>query len=404
MSNYTPLHKVATYSDIRISLDEITEENYISTSNLKADKKGVEIADNLPPNLKTVPAFNEKDILIANIRPYLKKIWFADKQGGCSSDVLCLQVNKEHHPEFIYYALFQDLFFKHIMLGAKGTRMPRGDRDQILNFPVLNIGLAEQKKIASILSTLDKKIEVNNQINAELEAMAKTLYDYWFLQFDFPDENGKPYRASGGEMVYSKELGREIPKGWKTTSLWDIADYYNGLAMQRYRPKKDEDFLPVIKIREMNEGISDTTEKASINIPSEAVINDGDILFSWSATLSVQIWVGGKGALNQHIFKVTSNKYPKSYYYFELINYLNHFKMMAEQRKTTMGHITQDHLKFAVIPSPPLELIDEIDNQISPILKKIVLFNREIHELEKLRDWLLPMLMNGQVTVMDEPL
>ena len=178
-------------------------------------------------------------------------------------------------------------------------------------------------KISKILDNIDQKIHTNNQINQELEAMAKTLYDYWFVQFDFPDQNGKPYKSSGGKMVYHPELKREIPEGWGVDSLWNIANFYNGLAMQKYRPDTNEDdYLPVIKIREMMNGFSKDTERARLDIPSEAVVDRGDILFSWSATLEVIIWGKEKGALNQHIFKVTSDTYPKSFIYFELKSYL----------------------------------------------------------------------------------
>lgn len=255
-----------------------------------------------------------------------------------------------------------------------------------------------QDKIAAVLSALDAKIDCNNRINAELEALAKTLYDYWFVQFDFPDANGKPYKSSGGKMVYNATLKREIPEGWGDSSLWDIARYFNGLAMQKYRPI-GSDYLPVIKIREMGEGLSDSTEKASPNIPQDAIIDDGDVLFSWSATLDVKIWSQGRGALNQHIFKVTSDKYPKTFYYFELLGYLAHFKMMAEKRKTTMGHITQDHLKQSKICIPPLDLLYKAHERIDPIFKKQLLHEQENQQLAQLRDWLLPLLMNGQVTV-----
>lgn len=255
-----------------------------------------------------------------------------------------------------------------------------------------------QDKIAAVLSALDAKIEINNRINNELESMAKTLYDYWFVQFDFPDKNGKPYKSSGGKMVYTAKLNRNIPEGWKDDSLWNIADYFNGLPMQKYRPK-DGNFLRVIKIKEMNEGFSDNTEKARTDIPNNAIVENGDVLFSWSATLDVQIWSKGRGALNQHIFKVTSSTYPKSFYYFELLNYLNHFKMMAEKRKTTMGHITQEHLKQSRIVIPPMELIKLMDEILKPIFAKHLVLEQENQQLTQLRDWLLPMLMNGQVLV-----
>ncbi|MFM6842822.1 MAG: restriction endonuclease subunit S, partial [Dolichospermum sp.] len=155
----------------------------------------------------------------------------------------------------------------------------------------------EQKKIAAVLSSLDDKIELNNRINSELENLAKTIYDYWFVQFDFPDENGKPYKSSGGKMVYNQELKREIPAGWEVKSLWNIANYFNGLPMQNNRPI-NENYLRVIKIKEMNEGFSENTELARADIPIEAIVEDGDILFSWSATLDVKMWSRGKGALN----------------------------------------------------------------------------------------------------------
>lgn len=258
----------------------------------------------------------------------------------------------------------------------------------------------EQVKIAKLISTIDAKIELNNRITAELESMAKTLYDYWFVQFNFPDNNGKPYKSSGGKMIYNETLKRKIPAGWVDGSLWDIAKYYNGLAMQKFRPETDE-YLPVIKIKEMSDGISDATERASVNIPKDAVINDGDILFSWSATLDVKIWSQGKGALNQHIFKVTSNEYPKTFYYFELLNYLQHFKMMADMRKTTMGHITQDHLKQSKICIPQTKLLESLHKIINPIFEKQICNEKENQKLSQIKNWLLPMLMNARVKVYD---
>jgi len=256
----------------------------------------------------------------------------------------------------------------------------------------------EQQKIAAVLSALDAKIELNQRINAELEQMAKTLYDYWFVQFDFPNAKGTPYKSSGGKMVWNEALKREIPLGWEVGSLLDIADYTNGLACQNFRPTGDE-FLRVIKIKEMHEGFSEATELVRPDIPQKAIIENGDVLFSWSASLEVQIWSGGKGALNQHIFKVTSETYPKSFYYYQLINYLQHFKMMAENRKTTMGHITQEHLQQSRITLPPKELALELEKIIAPIFKRKMVNEIENQTLAELRDWLLPMLMNGQVKV-----
>ncbi|HFU4073171.1 TPA: restriction endonuclease subunit S [Streptococcus suis] len=299
--------------------------------------------------------------------------------------------------EYIYYLL------QYLDLGNQksGSGVPTMNRNHLHPIKIRAYrDKTYQQRTIKILSLIDKKIQINNQINQELEAMAKTLYDYWFVQFDFPDENGKPYKSSGGKMVYNDQLKREIPEGWGVDSLWNIATFYNGLAMQKFRPASETDeCLPVIKIREMFSGFSKDTEKASTTIPKEAIIEAGDILFSWSATLEVILWGGEKGALNQHIFKVTSEKYPKSFIYNELRSYLKVFKTIAELRKTTMGHITQDHLKQAMIIVPPNDLIDEIHNRISHILKQQLDLKQQNQELTQLRDWLLPMLMNGQVKV-----
>ncbi|HFI0510929.1 TPA: restriction endonuclease subunit S [Streptococcus suis] len=301
--------------------------------------------------------------------------------------------------QFLYYFLQTNPF-----ITTNGSTIKRLYNDNLRDTKIPNVpSIQQQNQITDILGTLDKKIQINNQINQELEAMAKTLYDYWFVQFDFPDENGKPYKSSGGKMVYNDQLKREIPEGWGVDSLWNIATFYNGLAMQKFRPASEtHESLPVIKIREMFSGFSKDTEKASTAIPKEAIIEAGDILFSWSATLEVILWGGEKGALNQHIFKVTSEKYPKSFIYNELRSYLKVFKTIAELRKTTMGHITQDHLKQAMIIVPPNDLIDEIHNRISPILKQQLDLKQQNQELTQLRDWLLPMLMNGQARVEDK--
>lgn len=304
------------------------------------------------------------------------------------------------YPKFMAFYLRSPLFRRTIINNTVMTLRASFNEAMFSYLAIMLPDFETQKKIGDFLYSLEKKKQINNQINQELEAMAKTLYDYWFVQFDFPDQNGKPYKSSGGKMVYHPELKREIPEGWGVDSLWNIANFYNGLAMQKYRPDTNEDdYLPVIKIREMMNGFSKDTEKARLDIPAEAVVERGDILFSWSATLEVIIWGKERGALNQHIFKVTSDTYPKSFIYFELKSYLKVFKSIAELRKTTMGHITQDHLKQAKIVVPPIELISKLDAKLQPIMSQQQILENQNQELTQLRDWLLPMLMNGQVKV-----
>jgi type I restriction enzyme S subunit len=288
--------------------------------------------------------------------------------------------------------------FKSQIHSASGTNINNLNQDILSEVRIPLFPKDDQLKIVAVLSSIDAKQDCNARLIAELEATAKTIYQYWFVQFEFPNANGKPYKSSGGKMIYNATLKRDIPDGWKAGSLWDIAHYFNGLAMQKFRPKSDE-YLPVVKIKEMFEGISDASEKASPDIPDAAIIDDGDVLFSWSATLDVKIWSQGKAALNQHIFKVSSEVYPKTFYYCELLAYLEHFKMMAEKRKTTMGHITQDHLKQSNICIPPTKLLWKAHEKLDLIFKQCLLLEKQNQHLTQLRDWLLPMLMNGQVTV-----
>lgn len=305
------------------------------------------------------------------------------------------------NPLYLLYLLRSPNYRKLFTDGSVQTNISNINQDTLGNIEVELPDLDGQKNIVNILNICDSKIELNLRINAELDSMAKTLFDFWFVQFNFSDNKGEPYKSSGGKMVWNSELKRETPEGWKVGTLLDIAEYFNGLPCQKYRPTGN-DFLKVIKIKEMHAGFSAETEFVRPDIPQKAIIENGDVLFSWSASLEVQIWSRGKGALNQHIFKVTSDKYPKSFYYYQLLNYLQHFKMMAQNRKTTMGHITQEHLQQSRIVLPPEELKDimlKCEEIIAPIFEKKINNDIENQKLMELRDWLLPMLMNGQVTV-----
>lgn len=326
----------------------------------------------------------------------LGQMYYVDEKYWPHNTALYVKDFKGNDPKYIYYLLS---CIRRIRTSDKSA-VPGVNRNELHEMAVPAIEDKEsQIAVRELLWSLEKKIEINNKLNAELEAMAKLIYDYWFVQFDFPDSNGKPYKSSGGRMVYNDELKREIPTGWKVGTLLDIATFTNGIACQKHRPTESEDYYKVIKIREMSAGFTENSEFVSKSIPEKVVVNNGDVLFSWSATLDVQIWAGGIGGLNQHIFKVTSGKYPRTYYYFEILRYLQHFKMIAELRKTTMGHITQDHLKQSRISIPPKSLINELHEKLDPIIGKYIKTKEENMMLANLRDWLLPMLMNGQVTV-----
>ena len=318
----------------------------------------------------------------------------------CGTGCLRVRPDKRYvNPVFLSFYLSTPHIRKWIVDNATGATMPNLNSAILKKLPVELPDLEVQHKIAKKLRAIDDKVNINNKIMLTLESMAKTLYDYWFVQFDFPDDNGHPYKTSGGKMEWNETLSREIPAGWEIDNLFRIASYVNGLACQKFRPQDGEESLPVIKIREMHEGISSDTEFVSAGIPSENVIEDGDILFSWSATLEIQYWTGGKGGLNQHIFKVIpSNCFPKEYVYHQLKDYIVNFVKIAEARKTTMGHITQDHLNFSRIAIPPADVLKRFEERMKPIHKQMIKLNQENRQLSSLRDYLLPLLMNGQVT------
>lgn len=414
------LNDIAYFVEDKISSENIKLDQYVTTDSLLQNKKGRTFAQNLPPQKCSLVHFKKGDVLLGNIRPYLKKIWYANIEGGCSQDVLVLRAKNNLESKFLYALLIQDSFFDYEMKATKGSKMPRGDKSHIINFPCLDLN--NKTEIGKLLSSLDDKIALNNRINAKLEQMAKRLYDYWFVQFDFPvschselvsdshseemlnqvqhDERIKPYKSTGGKMVWNEELKREIPDGWEVGNLYDIAEYVNGLACQNYRPKESEKSLPVIKIREMNEGITADTEKVSASIPGKYRIYAGDILFSWSASLEIKIWTGETGGLNQHIFKVIPKGYfSKGYVYQQLSAYLVNFQKMAESRKTTMGHITSDHIKQSRILIPPKEIISAFTKKTLSIFNYQLSIEKETQKLTALRDRLLPLLMNGQVEV-----
>ena len=317
-----------------------------------------------------------------------------------SQDVALIKCNEKLNPNFAFYLISSKLVRNQLSAAAQQTKIRHTSPDKIKDCIVWIPEYSAQEKIGNFLSSIDEKIALNNRINAKVEQMTKRLYDFWFVQFDFPNENGKPYKSSGGKMVYSPELKREIPVGWEVGNLYEIADYINGLACQNFRPKEDEESLPVIKIREMNEGITKDTEQVSINIPEKYKINNGDILFSWSATLEVMLWNGGKGGLNQHIFKVMpKNYFSREYVYQQLDRYVVNFQKQAEARKTTMGHITSEHINQSRVILPPEETVQVFTRKVKSLSKMQSNLKAENLKLATLRDRLLPLLMNGQVEV-----
>ena len=214
--------------------------------------------------------------------------------------------------------------------------------------------LPEQRAIAHILGTLDDKIELNRRMNQTLEAMARAIFQDWFVAFGpvrAKLEGQDPYLPPElwglfPDDLVDSELG-DIPEGWEVKALDDIADYQNGLALQRFRPGDNEDRLPSVKIAQLRTGKADAGEWARATIRPECIIDNGDVIFSWSGSLMVKVWCGGRAALNQHLFKVTSKVYPRWFYFQRIESHLSDFQSIAADKTTTMGHIKREHLSSA---------------------------------------------------------
>lgn len=302
------------------------------------------------------------------------------------------------NPYFLYYYFNLESIKKRLRFLSKGAIQKCLFINDIKNLELEIPSLQKQTLIAQPLQLIDNIINNNKREILLLESLIKTIYDYWFVQFDFPNEEGKPYKSSGGKMKWSDELKKEIPEKWSKGNLYKIADFINGLACQKYRAENADDFYNVIKIKEINNGINTDTEKCSKNIPDKYIINNGDLLFSWSASLIVKFWYDGIGALNQHIFKVIPKSESLTEYTYQVLNeYVSVFKTIANARKTTMGHITTDHISQSVIVIPDEEILNKFNSLADNFREKIKICHLENENLIKLKNFILPLLMNGQV-------
>ena len=266
--------------------------------------------------------------------------------------------------------------------------------------------LPEQRAIAHILGTLDDKIELNRRLNQTLEAMARAIFQDWFV--DFGPVRAKlagrePYLppelwALFPDRLAATELG-EAPEGWGVKALAEIADFRNGLALQKFRPGAGEGRLPVLKIAQLRSGQADGGEWATENIAPDCIVEDGDVIFSWSGSLMVKVWCGGQAALNQHLFKVTSPDYPKWFYLYCTENHLPGFQDIASDKATTMGHIKREHLNDAKCVVPSQTLLAAANDTFTNLLSQQISANLQSRTLAALRDTMLPRLVSGEVGV-----
>jgi type I restriction enzyme S subunit len=287
---------------------------------------------------------------------------------------------------------------------SAGHGTGRLNTDTLKAMTVALPSLAEQKAIAAVLGALDDKIELNRRMNATLEAMARALFQNWFVDFD-PVRAKIDGRQPAGldpataalfpEHLEETALGH-TPKGWEVRSLDKTAHYLNGLALQKY-PPGDGPTLPVIKIAQLRKGDSIGADRCNTDLSPNYIVQDGDVLFSWSGSLEVEFWCGGPGALNQHLFKVTSPEFPKWFYYLWTLYHLDEFRLIAADKATTMGHIQRGHLTAAKVLIPPRPLLDAMTRTMSPIIDQLIANRTQSRTLATLRDTLLPKLLSGEI-------
>lgn len=288
------------------------------------------------------------------------------------------------------------------------SSVPGLNRNDLHRTPVLIPPWEEQKEIAATLGSLDDKIEQNRRTGQSLERLARAIFKAWFVDFEpvkakadgavgYPGMPPAAFAALPGRLTDSP-LG-PVPKGWTTWPLSRVATFLNGLALQKYPPVGGGNDLPVIKIAELRKGSADGAGLANANFPDAYLIEDGDLLFSWSGTLEVEFWYGGRGALNQHLFKVTSDAYPAWLCFNWVRQHLPEFRLIAQSKATTMGHIKRGHLDDALVVVPDEASLRALDTTVAPMYELLANLAVESRKLAALRDYLLPRLLSGQVRV-----
>ncbi len=347
--------------------------------------------------------FRNGDTLVARITPCLENgktsqvtILDENEVGFGSTEFIVFREKKGiTNKDFIYYfsisPYFRDIAIKS-MIGSSGRQ-----RVQIKSIEELEFSLPPletQEKIANILSSLDDKIENNKKTAEKLEEIAQTLFNRWFVEFNFPDENGLPYKDNGGEMVES-ELGL-IPKGAIKIPITEMAEFINGLALKKFPPNENSKALKVLKIRELRQGFCDDSSDLATNvIDSKYKIKENDLIFSWSGSLLVDFWYGETCFLNQHLFNVQQKKgYSKEFMFLVLKYFIDSFIHIAASKQTTMGHIKRSDLENAILPVYSENIIQEFEKIIIPITKKQNLLMIENKKLYAILETLLPKLIN----------
>lgn len=367
------LGDVCFYASQKMDTKFLSIHNYISTENMLPNKSGITTSSSLP-NITFTPSFEKDDILVSNIRPYFKKIWLAQFDGGCSNDVLVFRANKNTDVKFLYYVLSDDRFFEYSTQTSKGTKMPRGDKTAILNYLVSLPPLEVQKKIAGVLGALDDKIELNNKINQNLEAQAQALFKSWFVDFE-------PF---GGQM----------PSDWKIGKVEDIINLYDSQRIplsnnQRVNMKKIYPYYGATSVMDFVDNYIFDGKYLLLGEDGTVIDNNGFPILQY-------VW--GKFWVNNHAHIMTGKNgfnVESLYLFFKQTN-VKGIVTGAVQPK-----INQANLKMLPVNIPTNTIMNDFNKITEPLFSLFRTNTEENTRLAELRDTLLPKLMSGEINVDD---
>lgn len=394
--NYKQLSEVAKWRTDKITSSKVNISNYISTENMMPDKGGIDVPNSIPVT-KTFSKYAKEDILLSNIRPYFKKIWFADKTGGCSNDVL---VVKPHgiDAKFLYYALSDNNFFNYSTVTAKGTKMPRGSKHAIMKYLVPDITRASQTRIAEILSAYDDAIENNNRRIALLEKAERELYREWFVRFRFPEHESVKYLDG-------------LPVGWEIAKLGALVSIKGGKRLPLGEQLSSEATNhPYIRIRDITGGkfvsLNSSFEYISDNTFEQIkrfTVNTGDILISIVGTIGaitrVARSVDGANLTENCVKLVSPKEVSLSYIYHFLDSAAGRGAIDSGKVGSTQPKLPLYNINRIKLLKPPSHLISAFDDIVRPMDSEIMLLLEQSQNLARQRDLLLPRLMSGQLEV-----
>lgn len=381
------MHEVAQYRNDRITTKQVTCATYISTENMIAEKGGITSATTIPES-KSVCKYIANDILLSNIRPYFKKIWFSNKIGGCSNDVLVVKTKKGIYPKFLYYVLSDNNFFNYSTVTSKGTR---GSKHAIMKYLVPDVDLPTQKRIADILSAYDDLIENNNRRIKLLEKAAKDLYKEWFVRFRFPGHENTKFENG-------------LPQGWEVKRLGDYGQVETGKTPPTINPENYGDEIMFVKTPDMhgNVYIIETEEMLSQQghkTQPKKLLPPNSIMVSCIGTSGVVAINAEKAHTNQQINSIvlSDSKYLEWLYY--TCKSLKETIELFGATGATMTNLSKGKFEKLKVANPPKELIYDYNEKVSNIflsMKKLLYRNQN---LKKQRDLLLPRLMSGKLEV-----